>query len=263
MIDIHSHILPNVDDGAKDIEESLAMARIYLDNKINKVIATPHYIDGFENCSKDKNIIALEKLKEALYKEGLNLDVYIGNEIYTSMDIVTLLDEERVATLNNSRYVLIEFPMFDIPIFIENIIYELLLKGYVPIIAHPERNKNIIENPNILYNLINKGAMAQLNLPSLEGKYGEKIKTTAEVLLEHNMIHFVGTDAHSKDRRTPNVKNSLHLLKNLVDCKTYDEITFLNPSKIIEDKVFEPSIPKKYKETGRFFNFLKAKMNIF
>ncbi len=119
MIDIHSHILPNVDDGAKDIEESLAMARIYLDNKINKVIATPHYIDGFENCSKDKNIIALEKLKEALYKEGLNLDVYIGNEIYTSMDIVTLLDEERVATLNNSRYVLIEFPMFDIPIFIE------------------------------------------------------------------------------------------------------------------------------------------------
>ena len=263
MIDIHSHILPNVDDGAEDIEESIAMARIYLDNGIEKVIATPHYIEGFENSSKDENMIALEKLKEALYKEGLDLDVYIGNEIYTTMDMFALLAEGRVATLNNSRYVLIEFPMLDMPMSTDNIIYELLLKGYVPIIAHPERNRNIIEDPNILYEFINKGALAQLNLPSLEGKYGERIKTTGEILLRHNMIHFVGTDAHSKDRRAPNVKNSLSLLEGIVDSKTFEEITYLNPSKVIEDETFEPSVPIEYKESGGFFNFIKAKMNIF
>lgn len=263
MIDIHSHILPNVDDGASDMEESLAMARIYLENGIDKVIATPHYIEGFEDCSKDMNMVVLEKFKGALYKEGLDLDVYIGNEIYITTDIFDLLESSEVATLNNSRYILIELPMFDMPMSLESIVYELLLKGYVPIIAHPERNRNIIEDPNILYRLINRGALAQLNLPSLEGKYGERIKATSEVLLRHNMIHFVGTDAHSKDRRTPNVKYSLHLLKDLVDSKTYDEITNLNPIKIIEDRPFEPNAPMEYKKPDGFFNFLKTKMNIF
>lgn len=263
MIDIHSHILFNVDDGAEDMEESITMAKIYLDNGIKKVIATPHYIEGFENSSKDNNVKVLEKLKEALKLEGLELDIYIGNEIYVDIGILNLLEEGKVATLNNSRYVLLEFPMFDIPIYSYDVVYNLLLKDYVPIIAHPERNRNIVDNPNILYELINKGALAQLNLPSLEGKYGERIKTTAETLLQHNMIHFVGTDAHSKDKRAPNVKNGVKLLKGLVDQQTFEEIVYLNPSKVIEDELVKPDAPIKYKESGGFFNFIKAKMNIF
>lgn len=263
MIDIHSHILPKVDDGAGDMEEAITMARIYIDNGIKKVIATPHYIDGYANSLKEENILVLEKLKEALNKEGLELEVYLGNEIYITMDIIDLLEEGKVSTLNNSRYVLIEFPMLDIPMYSESIIYELLLKGYVPIIAHPERNRNIIEDPNILYGFIEKGALAQLNLPSLEGVYGEKIKTTAEILLKHNMIHFVGTDAHSKNRRAPNVKNSLALLKAIVDDTIFQEITCINPTKALSDEPIRPSTPIEYKKPGGFLHFLRSKINLF
>ncbi len=145
----------------------------------------------------------MERLREAIYQEGLDFEIYLGNEIYIAMDIFTLLENKKVATLNDSRYILLEFPMLDMPIFVENLIYNLLLKGYVPVIAHPERNKKIIDDPNILYNLINKGALAQLNLPSLEGKYGDKVRITVEILLKYNMIHFIGTDAHSKNERSP------------------------------------------------------------
>lgn len=260
MIDIHSHILPNVDDGARCIEESVDMVKIYLDNGIKKVIATPHYIEGYKNNSKEQNMIVLERLREVLYQEGLDIEIYMGNEIYATNEIFKFLEEKNVATLNDSRYILLEFPMFDMPIFVEDLIYKLLLKDYVPIIAHPERNKKIIDDPNILYNLINKGALAQLNLPSLEGRYGDEIKTTVEILLKHNMIHFVGTDAHSKYERSPRVNNSLNILKDLVDDETFEQITCKNPSKVIEDREIHPNAPIEYIKKNSFFNFLKVKM---
>lgn len=263
MIDIHSHILPNVDDGAKDIDESIEMAKQYIDNGINKVIATPHYIEGAENSTKDLNLKVLESLKEALYQKGLDLDVYLGNEIYVTMDINKYLDENKISSLNNSRYILIELPMFDIPLYMANLIYEILLKGYVPIIAHPERNARIIENPNLLYGFIMKGALTQLNLPSLEGRYGDKIKTTSELLLKHNMIHFVGTDAHSKNKRSPNVKNSLNLLKKLLDKETYRRVTYLNGLDLLNNRKINVESPIEYKEQKSLFYFLKTKINIF
>lgn len=258
MIDIHSHILPGVDDGAESIEESIAMSKIYLDNGINKIIATPHYIEGFESVSREKNTEALEILRDALEKNHLNLEVYLGNEIYITMDIFDYIERGIVSTLNNSRYVLIEFPMFDIPLYSENIIYELLLKGYIPIIAHPERNAKIIENPNILYDFIMKGVLAQLNLPSLEGRYGERIKITAEILLKHNMIHFVGTDAHSKDKRAPKVRKGLQILKSLVDDEKYNEITSYNALKILNNEEIKMDCPVKYQEDKAIIKFLKT-----
>lgn len=192
IIDVHSHILPKVDDGSEDIGMSIEMAKMYLENGIKKVIATPHYIEGSMDNSLEGNILGLERLKKGLSKEGLELELFLGNEIYVSMDIFKYLDKERVSTLNNTRYVLLELPMYDIPLYMEDLLYEIQLKGLIPIIAHPERNTKIIENPNILYKYIEKGALAQLNLPSLENRYGSQVKSTAVTLLEHNMIHFVG-----------------------------------------------------------------------
>lgn len=263
MLDIHSHILPGVDDGSDSMEESIEMARIYLDNGINKVIATPHYIEGIENKCKDENKIVLGQLREELLKSGLDLDVFLGNEIYTTMDMIDYLEEGKVATLNDSKYILIEFPMFDIPLYVDDLIYELLLKGYVPIIAHPERNKNIIGDPNILYDFIEKGALAQLNLPSIQGRYGKNIKSTGEILLKHNMIHFVGTDAHSKNKRSPNVKSSLEMLKTLVDSKTYEKLTYLNGLNVLNNQDIVIKSPIRYEKSKNLFYFLKSKLNIF
>ena len=172
MIDIHSHILPYMDDGSKDMEMSLKIAKIYVENGIDKVIATPHYMDGVKYKSNEELRIGLEALKKELARAGIPLEVYPGNEAYIKPDLIKDLEEKRVSTLNDSRYVLVELPMNEIPIYVEDLIYNLLVKGYVPIIAHPERYTKICEDPNILYKYISMGALAQLNLPSLEGFYG-------------------------------------------------------------------------------------------
>lgn len=262
MIDVHSHILPTVDDGAEDMEEAIEMARIYVENGVEKVLATPHFIEGTNSSTKERNLIILDKLNEAICNNGINLKVYLGNEIYVTMDAFKYIKDGIISSLNSSRYLLLEFPMFDIPLYIEELIYELLLKGYIPIIAHPERNAKIIEDPNILYNLITKGALAQLNLPSLEGKYGDEIKSTGEILIKHNMIHVVGTDAHSAHGRSPKTSNGIRILKELVDQKTFNRISNINGQCILDNKPIETDSPIKYKKQKSFLYFLKSKLNL-
>ena len=256
MIDIHSHILPWVDDGAKDIAMSIDMAKMYLDNGITKVIATPHYIEGSRAISIEENIAALEELRKELLKEKLEIEIFLGNEVYISPNMLENIDNKKVCTLNNTRYVLIELPMNDIPIYVENVIYTLLIEGYVPIIAHPERNIKIMEDPNILYNYISKGALAQLNLPSLEGLYGNKVMMTAEILLKHQMIHFVGTDAHTNRMRSPNVQEALKILMSIVGRQSFQKFTCGNSKLLLENKIIDINPPMKYETKMRRYLFL-------
>lgn len=260
IIDVHSHILPKVDDGSEDIGMSIEMAKMYLENGIKKVIATPHYIEGSMDNSLEGNILGLERLKKGLSKEGLELELFLGNEIYVSMDIFKYLDKERVSTLNNTRYVLLELPMYDIPLYMEDLLYEIQLKGLIPIIAHPERNTKIIENPNILYKYIEKGALAQLNLPSLENRYGSQVKSTAVTLLKHNMIHFIGTDAHTNRHRSPNVKKGIKLLRNILSQEDFNNITYRNAQNLLDNKILNIKEPVKYKAKNNIFTFLNDKI---
>lgn len=259
MIDIHSHILPGVDDGSENMAESLEMARMYIENGFKKVIATPHYIEGEVNSGKDKNKRVLEELKEELLSNNLDLEVYLGNEIYTTMNMMDFLENKKAASLNDSKYILIEFPMYDIPLYIDNLIYEIQLGGYVPIIAHPERNSKIIEDPNILYNFIKKGALGQLNLPSIEDMYGSKIKATGEILLENKMIHFLGTDSHSKGNRSPAVGNSLERVREIVGRGKFREISRLNAESVLKNKQLEVEAPVEYRKSRGLFGFFKRK----
>ena len=260
MIDIHSHILPNVDDGSRDIFMSIEMAKLYLQNGIKRVIATPHYIQGsMDNTVKD-NKKSLAMLNKELSREGLDLEVVLGNEIYLSISTVNDILDNKVSTLNGTRYVLIELPMYDIPLYMENVLYDLQIEGFVPIIAHPERNTKIIEDPNILYNYINKGVLGQLNLSSLEGMYGSKVKSTAEILLKHKMIHFVGTDAHRNRKRSPNVKKGLEILESLVDKKDFQNISYRNGRNVWEDKLIKVEDPILYEPKFKgLFNLFKRK----
>lgn len=254
MIDIHSHILPKVDDGSKDLSMSIEMAKMYLDSGIKTVIATPHYIEESNSSTKDRNIEVLEKLKMKLNKESIDLEILLGNEAYVSMDLVSGIEKGDISTLNNTRYLLVELPMYDIPLYVESLIYELLIKGYVPIIAHPERNSKIQKDPNILYSYIQKGALAQMNLPSLEGKYGLEVKEIAEILAKHKMIHFLGTDAHSNRNRSPRVKNALRILEEVVTEEEFENLLYRNPKQLLKDQRISINKPIEYdhKKTKNF-----------
>lgn len=256
MIDIHSHILPGVDDGAKDMEQSLAMAKQYLENGINTVVATPHYIEDSYNKEKDHNEEVLDELREELEKRDIDLRIYLGNEVYLSPKTIDDIEEGRVATLNGSHYVLLELPMYDIPIYFQDIIYALQLKGYKAIIAHPERNSKIMEDPNILYDYIKNGCLAQINLASLEGSYGSRIEETAKILLEHKMIHFFGTDAHSDGSRSPRLSKGFERLKTLVGEESYERIVRVNPDLLLKDEDIEIDEPLKY-EKRKWYHFFR------
>lgn len=247
MYDLHCHILPEVDDGANSMEEAINMAIMAKENGIEVIFATPHYIEGIGYKDSNHNREILEKLNFELKKREIDIKIYLGCEVYSTFDALKLLEKGLITTLNNSNYMLIELPMHDVPIYIESMIYNLELKGITPIIAHPERNTKIIENPNILYTLISKGALVQLNLPSLLGMYGEGVKDTAEILFKHDMIHFVGTDAHKPSERYYRISETIDILNSLIGREKTLKIIESNPDAIITGTNLEIDEPKLYK----------------
>ena len=157
MIDIHSHILYGIDDGAWDLNESIEIAKMAYNDGIKKIIATPHFIKGSYDATPDEIITEINILNDELRNKQIFVEILPGQEIFLGIDTAKNLKDGANLTLNNSKYVLIEFPMQEIPIFAEQSIYDLLVMGYQPIIAHPERIKTVIEDPCSLMNPIQKG----------------------------------------------------------------------------------------------------------
>lgn len=256
MIDIHSHILPNIDDGSKDKEMSLDMAQLYIENGYTEVIATPHWIEFGGTPKRDRVIEVVSAFNRRLEAEGMKLKIHLGNEFFITPKLLQYVEEKQGATMNNSDYVLIELPMRGYPQYVESVLFSFQLKGYKPIIAHPERYFFYREDPNRLVKLIERGIFTQMNFPSLTGQYGKEVQKAAVTFLEHKLIHFVGTDAHSNRRRSPKVKQAVDMLRDLVGEEELTEMTLTRPQKIIDNATFEIESPMEIKRK-RWFEFWK------
>lgn len=157
MIDIHSHILPELDDGAGNIKESVEMARKAVEQGITDIIATPHYYKGKYDNDKEKVERKTWQLNRVLDELDIPLKVWPGQEIRISDELLEDYDNNSVMALNGSQYMLLELPSNHVPRYTERLIYDLQMKRITPIIAHPERNLEIIRNPHLLEELIWKG----------------------------------------------------------------------------------------------------------
>lgn len=235
MYDIHSHILYGVDDGAACIKESVEMAEQAAANGIEAIIATPHYIEGLYESNYASNLNKLYSLNKEIYKAGININIYLGNEILITPEILKLVKQGKVTTLNESRYLLIELPFFDLPPYTEKVLFNLEMEGYVAVLAHPERNERIIDDLNILYRLIKQGALVQMNISSLKGIYGKHVKRTALLMLKHYMVHFVGTDIHSPGKRQTGVDDIIEKLKTYYPNQAHSLLCD-NPQSIIKNE---------------------------
>lgn len=231
---MHSHILPGVDDGAADMEVSVEMAVHAWEAGIRVIMATPHYIEGVYCASPEHNMNLIRQLTGELQKRNIAMEIYLGNEIFVTPDIPVLIQENKVAALNGSRYILLELPRsVGIPWYAESLIYKLRLGGIIPVIAHPERLQSFIEEPGRLAVFLDKGALAQLNLPSLTGRHGRRVRDTARLLLKANLVQLLGLDQHSPQiTRAAYGKMLEQLLKNIPESKAY-ELLFANPQKVI------------------------------
>ena len=237
MKDLHSHILMGIDDGSKDIETSIAILKKAQKENVTDIMLTPHYIKGsIYNANNNKKKSILKQLQQEIKKENIDIKLYLGNEIYADDDILDLLDSGEAATLNDSRYVLIEFPMRDRLQSDKDIIFKLITHNYIPIIAHPERYTYIQKDPSRIEEYLELGALLQGNYLSLFSKYGKNAEKTLKTLIKNNQISFLGSDIHRKDDNY-NLKKLSKILLKLTRSKTIvDSLMTSNFDKVIKNE---------------------------
>lgn len=201
MIDIHSHVLPGLDDGAATMEDAIAMAQAAASEGIATIIATPHHRNGAYDNPKSSVLPLAAELNDELKRRGIALTVLPGQEVRLHGDLLDGFHRHEVMTLAYTPYILIEFPPDHVPKYAEQLLFDMQVNGLIPIIAHPERNAEIIEQPERLYQLVKRGALAQLTASSVTGHFGKKIKTFSFQLIEANLAHFIASDAHNITNR--------------------------------------------------------------
>lgn len=202
MIDLHSHILPGVDDGAENLEESLKMVRKAISQGITHLMCTPHHNNGKYNNPAEEIIQNVAFLQQEIDRRGLRLTLLEGQEVrLTEYLLMKIKKGELLFTDLNDTYLLVELPTHEVSIYTEEVFYSLLNRGHIPVIVHPERNSVFRQDPNRLLPFLEMGALTQLTAPSIVGVFGSNIQKTARQMLEHRMLYMVASDAHSLKNR--------------------------------------------------------------
>ena len=233
IIDIHTHILPGVDDGSKSIDESIEIIKYLYSIGVTDIVLTSHYI-------KDTKYVANLKERKAIYEKlvkenikGVNL--YLGNEVFLNDDVINLFNKKEITTINNSNYMLVELPLTSYMNGYSNILCDLSEYGIIPIIAHPERYEFIKKDKKKVKELLEFNTLLQVNVESLTGKYGKKAKKVAKWLLKKDLVSFVATDIHRVSNKTE-IDKAYKKLKKLVKKDRYIELTYNNPLRVLNNK---------------------------
>ena len=222
MIDLHCHILPGVDDGAKSLEESLLMARRAVEDGIHTIVATPHTLNGIYINSAGEVTPKVASLQETLSKNHIKLQLYVGADVHLCPHMLELIESGDAGTINNARkYILLEFPSQVVPPKVKDEIFSLKLNGITPIISHLERNPVIQHNIDILYEFIRMGALCQVTAMSITGDFGGIAMQCAERLLRHRMVHVIASDAHSSESRQPVLSQAVEAAAEIMG--SYDD----------------------------------------
>ena len=239
MIDIHSHVLPQMDDGSSSWDISLKMCQQAYKDGIKTIIATPHTLNGiYENhpqAIEEKVRILNQKLKE----NNIPLQVLPGSEVHLRDDIIEKIKKKEILTLNKNNYILLEFPTTQVPLQIEEILFRIQIMGITPILSHVERNLEFQQKPDLLTNIIQKGALAQLTAASLCGAFGPITKKFSQELLANDLIYCLASDAHSNSEtgRNPILSKAVTEASKIIGQKPALNLVQTNPQKIIMNQV--------------------------
>jgi protein-tyrosine phosphatase len=277
VIDIHIHILPGLDDGAKTLEESLRMCEMSAQDGVRTIVATPHTGNGHYSNNRGTILEKVKELSEALnhfrignsdfgldhlsrvvqfavgnpqspmepgsVQSAISFRVLPGADVHFSPDILRLVEEGEFETVNdNGLFLMVEFPVQGIPFRAEEVLFKLIAKRIIPIITHPERNFEIGQKPRRYYELIRMGCLGQVTAMSLTGQFGTEIKRVAEKLLRNNLIHFIASDAHSANGRPPVLSSAVKAAAKIVGEEEAQKMVTEYPQAILEGK--RPKVPE-------------------
>ena len=243
MIDIHTHILPNIDDGARSIEETFNLIKEAKNAGFEAIVSTSHYKEGYYETDTPEREVWINAIHENLQTKNIDIKLYLGNEIYMTENIVKLLEDGKASTINDTSYVLFEMPLNIEPENLYDIIYEMKQCKLVPILAHPERYTFIQNEPELAYDLIQKGVLMQANYGSIIGEYGYKAQFIAKKFFENNMIHFLGSDVHRQNTIYAKMPEILSELNSVIGEEKLEELTTKNPQLALRNKRIDISEP--------------------
>ncbi|HMN20905.1 MAG TPA: capsular biosynthesis protein [Ottowia sp.] len=243
MIDLHTHLLPGIDDGADSLETALEMARIAVQDGTTVLACTPHIYPGL--YMNDAAGIGRErdKLQAALDTFGIPLRLTIGADAHLVPELLDGLQTGRVPTLAGSRYFLLEPAHHVAPPGFEQLVLEILLAGYVPVITHPERLTWIEDHYPSFVNLACQGCWLQLTAGSIVGKFGKRARYWSERLLDEGMVHIVASDAHTTGRRSPRMSDAIPVLERHVGAEETRRLLEARPQAILDDRPVDQVAP--------------------
>lgn len=258
MIDIHSHILPGLDDGSKSREETLAIVHQLHKAGFKTLIATPHVLEGRDFLSPEEILETTEQVRRHVAEAGIPVEIWPGAENYIFPDLAKWARDGKLMTLGNTgKYLLLELPMLEIPQYTEQVFFELQVQGLTPVLAHPERNKALIERPEWLLEWANKGVLFQLNFRSLRGRYGPRSEELAEIMLRSQLVHFVGSDAHRIAQRDSAYLEGLKSVEEIGGEGRFQEVTLKNPQVILAGEALTGD--REYSLNGPIWKKKKSK----
>jgi len=250
MIDIHTHLLPGIDDGSMSVDQTMQIIDEAEKAGFTDIITTSHYIENVYDFSKTKRQEMIDALQNIINSKNINL--YNGAEIYITTNMLELLENSTIPTLADSRYVLFELPMSKDEFKKENIrkktidlIKVLRENNYIPIIAHPERYEAVKDDPELAIEWVYRGALLQSNYGSLSEKYGFKAKRTVAKLLKANAIHFLGSDNHRENTIYADMKAYQKNIVKLIGKERFNELTETNPRAVLNNETIRIRKPKE------------------
>ncbi len=235
MIDLHSHILPGIDDGAQDDAVSLDMARRYVAQGVRAVACTPHILPGVYHNTGESIRAAVARLQARLEDEGIPLYLTTGADNHVVADFVPGLKAGRLLTLGDTRYVLVEPPHNMVPPRFDDLVFGILLAGYVPIITHPERLKWIEGAYDLICRLSDRGVWMQVTAGSLSGRFGRRPQYWAERMVSEGQVQILATDAHDAHRRPPDLDQGFRAAERFVGTEEAAQMVSGRPSYILHD----------------------------
>lgn len=260
FVDIHCHILPGIDDGARDVNESIQMARQAVKTGVGAMVTTPHSLPRSPLTAIEEASERVAGLQHYVDEAGLDLDLHPGQENTIQPDLIQVLQDKEVISLNESHYLLVEPPFQSYPAYVEEILFALQRIGVTPVLAHPERNTYIQENPGIVAELVKQGIIIQVNTGSFLGHYGEAARESVSVLLRRNAVHVIATDAHSSSGdRVPNMKKGFEAVAREMGEERAWSLTHHNPLAIMEGREVPDTwdvLDKPLKTAGRTLGLL-------
>lgn len=250
MIDLHSHVLAELDDGACSMDETVKMLEIAVSDGIRTIAGTPHYncfSAGFPDVAAER----LTQVQHVVAERGLPISVVGGFEVMLSPVLGALGKDAQRLGLNGSHYLLFELPARFRPPFVDRVIFELQSAGLRPILTHAERYEFIVRNPDVAADFVARDVLLQVNADSLLGAWGRKVQRCARYLVERGLVSFLASDSHSSRRRAPRLQAAANVVSRLVGASAAEAMVLGNPEAVLADLDLPPAAPLIHR---RFFS---------